>query len=216
MGKREDNKRHKLARLEEEGLRLFLRDGYDRTSIEQIAQAVGVARGTYYLYFPDKLSLFNRLIDQWYTQVLELLTKVAERLNEATTRQECLAIYQEMGIGLAMIALGNRDSFLLTFREARRSGEAGDGLRTRELELFEVICGYTIDAVNRGLISSRNPKLTTLMVFGAVERLYYEFLLDNDIGPVDEVVEDVVSMFAKSMGLPVTSPPADVENQGPT
>ena len=205
MGKREENKRQKLARLEAEGLRLFLRDGYDRTSIEQIAQAVGVARGTYYLYFPDKLSLFNRLVDQWYTPVLELLNQVAQRLTKATTREQCLAIYQEMGVGLAMIALGNRDSFLLTFREARRSGEAGDGLRARELSLFGVICSYTVDAVERGLISSRNPKLTTLMVFGAVERLYYEFLLDNDIGPVDEVVEDVVSMFAKSMGLPVSS-----------
>ena len=87
MGKREENKRKKREALEAEGLRLFLEHGYERTSIEQIAAAAGVARGTFYLYYEDKLQLFLTLVDRWYDLVIGMMEHdVTPGLANATTR----------------------------------------------------------------------------------------------------------------------------------
>ena len=80
MGRREENKQAKRQRLEREGLRLFLEAGYDRTSIEQIAAASEVARGTYYLYFADKHALFATLMERWFDLHLYLANWGTRRL----------------------------------------------------------------------------------------------------------------------------------------
>ena len=203
MGRREEKKKEKRERLEREGLRLFMENGYDRTSIEQIAAASDVARGTFYLYFKDKLTIFETLVDRWQGVTLELMEYVVGKVAEAKTPEECMAVYMEMGMNLALIALSNKDEFLLTFREMRSSGDAGDSLRAFELKLQEVVIGFTQDAMERKLIQVENPTLTVLVVFGAVERLYFEFLVGRDLGDADAIANDAVQMLGKGMGLPV-------------
>ena len=43
---------------------LFTTQGVSKTSIEDIAKAAGVAKGTFYLYFKDKYDLHQRLIQR--------------------------------------------------------------------------------------------------------------------------------------------------------
>src|SRR3954454_20964744 len=42
--------------------KLFLRDGYARTSIRAVAREAGVAEATVYVVFPDNATLLNALI----------------------------------------------------------------------------------------------------------------------------------------------------------
>ncbi len=58
----EKNKRLKKERLEEAGYECFLEYSFEKTSIDQIVQKAGVAKGTFYLYFEDKTQLLNRVI----------------------------------------------------------------------------------------------------------------------------------------------------------
>ena len=46
-------------------LRLFGEKGYERTSIADIAKAVGVAQGLCYRYFPSKEALFDCAVDEY-------------------------------------------------------------------------------------------------------------------------------------------------------
>ncbi len=205
MGRREQNKQAKLERLEAEGLRLFLAEGYDRASIEQIASAAGVARGTYYLYFKDKHALFAAIRDRWSDVVLGTLDDVHKELRLATTREEVLQIYLGLGTGLALIGLANRDEILLAFRESRRTGEVGQGLRAMEVAILDKVTILTEEVVQRGLIELDNPRLACIVIFGAVERLFYEVLLDSDIGDPSEIAQQTVRIFARGMGLPTSA-----------
>ena len=44
------------------GYELFLMKGIEKTSIGDIAERAGVAKGTFYLYFKDKYDLLDKLI----------------------------------------------------------------------------------------------------------------------------------------------------------
>lgn len=46
------------------GYELFLKKGIEKTSIGEIVERAGVAKGTFYLYFKDKYDLLNKLILQ--------------------------------------------------------------------------------------------------------------------------------------------------------
>lgn len=50
-------------------LRLFGENGYEKTSVADIAKEIGVAQGLCYRYFPSKEALFDSAIDQ-YADVL--------------------------------------------------------------------------------------------------------------------------------------------------
>ncbi len=199
MGRREVNKRLKRERLLREGLKRFLEVGYERASVEQIAAAAGVARGTFYLYFDDKRALFQALMDGWHQVVLGLFDDVRARLATAETSEEAWQVYRDMGAALVWVGLANRDEILLAFRESRSSTEAGALLRAWELQVVEQAVRFTEVAVERGLIDVANPRIAVLVVLGAAERLFYEVLLGTDLGDVAQVAQEVVGLFERAM-----------------
>ena len=62
MGRVEENKKLKLTCLMDTAFQLFTTQGIAKTSIADIAQQAGVAKGTFYLYFKDKYDLHEKLV----------------------------------------------------------------------------------------------------------------------------------------------------------
>lgn len=78
MGKWDSNKKQKLEALLNTGFELFQSQGINKTSIADIAEKAGVAKGTFYLYFKDKYDLRNRLIAHKSSQLFETAYKALE------------------------------------------------------------------------------------------------------------------------------------------
>lgn len=62
MNKIDKNKQIKRESLLETAFRLFTSKGIHKTSISDIVEDAGVAKGTFYLYFKDKYDIRNKLI----------------------------------------------------------------------------------------------------------------------------------------------------------
>lgn len=200
MGRREENKRHKRESLLAAGLSSMEHVGYDRASIEQIVRDAGVARGTFYLYYPDKLALFEDLVRPWVDALLALVAGTTEELRGAT-RDDALAVYQRMGLGIAVLGLTHRPVILLALRESRRPGDAGDFLRAQEGRILAAVTGMTELAVARGLIAVEDPALTVRVILGAAERLTFDVLTGVDVGDPLRVADQVVRLFTAAMGV---------------
>ena len=61
MKKTDMNKQKKRTALLDAAYHLFLEKGFAQTTIADIVDAAGVAKGTFYLYFTDKYDLRNRV-----------------------------------------------------------------------------------------------------------------------------------------------------------
>ena len=68
-------------------LKLFGENGYEKTSISDIAKAIGVAQGLCYRYFPSKEALFDSAIEQ-YADVLVEQFIGAEKDDHKTLMEE--------------------------------------------------------------------------------------------------------------------------------
>ncbi|WP_394926577.1 TetR/AcrR family transcriptional regulator [uncultured Robinsoniella sp.] len=70
MSKLESNKKQKKDALLNTAFDLFITKGIQKTSIADIVEKAGVAKGTFYLYFTDKYDLRNKLISHKANQLL--------------------------------------------------------------------------------------------------------------------------------------------------
>ena len=80
----EDGRVSRAQRLREErrsqilrtALALFAERGYHATSIQDIIEAAGVARGTFYLYFESKRAIFAELLDDFFATLAGAVRRV--------------------------------------------------------------------------------------------------------------------------------------------
>ncbi|MDD7463239.1 MAG: TetR/AcrR family transcriptional regulator [Anaerococcus sp.] len=68
---REKNKHKKVNSMLKSALHLFLEKGFDNTSIDEITKKSHVAKGTFYLYFKDKVDIRNKLIIDKSSEIIE-------------------------------------------------------------------------------------------------------------------------------------------------
>lgn len=71
MGKLDIKKKIKSDSLLNTAFELFTAKGINKTSISDIVEKAGVAKGTFYLYFKDKYDLRNKLISHKSNQLFE-------------------------------------------------------------------------------------------------------------------------------------------------
>lgn len=69
MGKIDENKQKKRESLLNTAFKLFTTKGIHNTSISDIVEEAGVAKGTFYLYFKDKYDINSKLILHKSTQL---------------------------------------------------------------------------------------------------------------------------------------------------
>ncbi len=61
----------------DEASRLFLQYGFKKTTVDEIANRVGISKGALYLHFDSKEAIFIEISDQVHTRVLGMLAAVA-------------------------------------------------------------------------------------------------------------------------------------------
>lgn len=160
MGNKLDqNKQQKKETLLNTAFHLFTTKGINKTSISEIAEASGIAKGTFYLYFTDKYDIRNKLIAHESSQVFR---KAAESLAETSlTLLEDKVIFiadnilDQLNENQALLNLINKNLSWGIFKNALIKGsdedidfrsvyeqmiaESGDTIRDPEVMLFLIV-----------------------------------------------------------------------------
>ena len=65
----------------------FAQTGYDKTKMDDIAKRLGLSKGTLYLYFKSKEDLYDSLVLDGFTQVVQRLAELAQQEEPACWRK---------------------------------------------------------------------------------------------------------------------------------
>ncbi|MBM2321565.1 MULTISPECIES: TetR/AcrR family transcriptional regulator [Marivita] len=107
---------------------IFLRDGFEGASVDDIARAAGVSKATLYSYFSDKRLLFMEVATR---QCSEQARISIERIDSTRPPQEVLTliaqqflgfIYSDMGQRIFRICVAESDRFPMIGQEFYHSG----------------------------------------------------------------------------------------------
>lgn len=181
-GVRDTNRLKKAQAIRDAALSLYLARGVEGVSVDDIMKASQMAKGSFYRYFADQAGLMEELMLPLRARMADALEICAAELADSTSR-EAKATFQKIAVILSALLTECPGQVRLYLQECRAPGL---GARRPIVELAKRVTTAAIDITARaqqvGLTKSGNPAVAALTVVGAVERLVFALLHNEDIG----------------------------------
>lgn len=182
MGKADLNKKLKMENLLNTSFELFTSQGINKTSISDIVQKAGVAKGTFYLYFKDKYDIRNRLIAHKSSQ---LFVEAYHALQEADINgfedrlifiMDC--VLDELAANKGLLAFIYKDLSWAVFKKALTTP-----INTEDVDFNEV---YRKMIEESGL-EFRDPEVMMFLIIELVGSTGYSSIMYNDPVKLDDL-----------------------------
>lgn len=200
-GIRDTNRRERIDALSMAAMQLFLARGIEPTTIDDITQSAGMAKGSFYRYFEDKTALVTHLFEPVRGEIEKAMLASSLVLDTETDRAKMVAAWRTLGEGLVSVVFSNVGSVRLYLQESR--GPA-DGARTPIVSLSDMIGRHAIELTRKahthGLLRrSIHPAVSALAVVGAVERLLTALFAGEEIGNPLEVPQALTTLIVDGL-----------------
>lgn len=213
-GRSEDRKKTRKQRredrresLKQAAIEVFSDKGYHQAKVSDIVKHVGVAQGTFYLYYEGKQQLFGELLNDFLTLVVETVANWEPAALE--TRDDLRNELMRVGQMLTDVLNDNRGLTAIFFKEALAVApefdevihEFYDTLGAMLTTFNEILC-------ERGLIEPMNFQILAFSTIGQVERIIAEYVVNQTFGDVDavELVDHLVMLFLSGTSVAIDSP----------
>ena len=202
-GPRATNRRERSKALADAALRLFLERGIDGVTIDDITQATGVAKGTFYRYFQDKAALVDALVAPARGEILTGLETCQRALQRARDVESMFEAYRAVGAVLAGFMLTHPGVVRLYLQESRGPA-SGARLKVVELsaQISRLAVRITEKAHTHGLLRPIHPAVSALAVVGAVERLLLAVLREEQVGNPLEIPDALTTIVLDGLRRP--------------
>ncbi|RMG12829.1 MAG: TetR/AcrR family transcriptional regulator, partial [Planctomycetota bacterium] len=193
-GKRDRNRRERTAALLDAALTLFLERGVEGVSIEAIAGAAGLAKGSFYRYFQGKPELVAALVAPVREELRAALERARAALAVAEAPLAVLAAYADLAAAVEATLRAHPRLARLYLQEARAPATPA---RRPLAALSEFVAASAIEltreAQARGLLRPVPATVSALAVVGAAERLLEAWLA----GQLDGAGEGVAAALVE-------------------
>lgn len=172
----------------QEALRLFSQAGYHGTSLQEIADELGITRPAFYYYFNSKDELLWRLIGNLGDQLLEESRPIVA--TDASPSQKM----RDLLVAHTLTILGNRDAFKIYFTERHLVGTRRDRqLRRGEEQYHRLFENVIRDGQAEGMFRDDNANVLALLVTGLANSAlqWFQPRRDLSLDDISELVADL-------------------------
>ena len=190
MGKLENNKQQKRTSILDTAFKLFTTQGVSKTSIAEISQKAGIAKGTFYLYFQDKYDIRNKLISHEASKLFKnSVTALNSYADEEKTKNPDFTItFTEQIVFIAdhIINALNNNQTLLTFisknlswgifKEALTTNVAEDDINFRDI-YYEML--------SESGLNLKEPEIMLFMIVELISSTCYSAILYKEPADID-------------------------------
>ena len=190
MGKLENNKQQKRTSILDTAFKLFTTQGVSKTSIAEISQKAGIAKGTFYLYFKDKYDKRNKLISHEASKLFKnSVTALNSYADEEKTKNPDFTItFTEQIVFIAdhIINALNNNQTLLTFisknlswgifKEALTTNVAEDDINFRDI-YYEML--------SESGLNLKEPEIMLFMIVELISSTCYSAILYKEPADID-------------------------------
>ncbi len=173
---------------------LFSQKSYHDVTMDDIAEKVGVAKGTIYLYFDSKENLYLEIMEETYEEIESILEKETAKSDPAPVKLKKVLglIFKFYLQNLDVLRILSRDETHLI----REHYEFTEHWRLRRIKLYEKILEK---GVNEGSFRPSNTELTALIIFGLVRSVMFYYKTEKN---AESIAEEVFSMISEGILAP--------------
>jgi AcrR family transcriptional regulator len=182
------------ARLLEAAERIFTESGYHDASVTRIAEAAGVAPGTFYLYFESKLQVFDEVVE-------DLNRRVRQAMSEASALGRTRAEAERLGFRAFFRFTTQHPGLYRVIRQAEFVSP-----RSLRLHYSRIVDGYVEalrSAMQFGEVVAGDPEVMAWALMGIGEMVGLRWILWED-GPEEiseAVFDEVIAFVRRGLGI---------------
>lgn len=181
MSKADDKKQLKRITLLNTAFDLFTTKGLHNTSISDIVEKAGVAKGTFYLYFKDKYDINTKLIAHKSSQLIDAATERMNKQNLPDLKSKILFLINDLldvlDSNKTLLLFISKNLGLGFFRYAANS-ENPDTQKFHEV--YQDLLRQHGDTI-------RNPEIMMYMIVELIGGCCYSSILYNEPVPMKEL-----------------------------
>ncbi len=186
---------------------LFLSNGYEATSLENIAKAAGASKTTIYRNFGDKADLFGIIFNRFIEPIWPTLVNVCI---EGKSPREVLSAFGHQMVSTTILNPDGIAFMRLIYRESPRFPELTRIFGETERTTINVVAGYLRLATQQKLLRLTDPDWAASQFLELIWGILSRRLLIGTISFPDEterqrVVESAVALFLNGVGEPSTA-----------
>jgi AcrR family transcriptional regulator len=148
--------------LVDTALALFAEQGYDATSIKQIAERAGGAVGLLYHYFPSKSAVLTAVLER-HSFLPELRALLLVEHDQPAAR-----VLRDVAEGYSALFERKEPLFRLMLRESQSNAEVAACLQAVVTEGLAALSAYLQTRVETGELRSHDTSLTARTLMGTV------------------------------------------------
>jgi AcrR family transcriptional regulator len=169
--------------------------GFEATKISEIVAYAGVAQGTFYLYFPSKISLILALAEDMNTRLLASVQQVFER---TSTLSEAI----EAAVSAAFDELGQYKDVLGILHSRVSIAEYYEECRKLDAPFYDFITAMIRQSQAAGLMTaSAHPEISAQLIIGLLEHAAHACFILNTQQPTDAYIAEVVRFIRDGLGV---------------
>ena len=178
--------------------RVFARRGFSDATVDEIATAAGIAKGTVYLYFPSKKDIYLAALKEG---LVELRERTRLNMREAAGIRAKLRSFIATRIGYAE---ANRDFIHIYHAEISNLPKSAAGFddefRQLYLQQANLLEAELRAAVKRGEIRPIRTDFAAFLIYDMVRGVMAQRLLRWSKAEISEDIELLESMIWKGLG----------------
>jgi AcrR family transcriptional regulator len=170
---------------------VFATKGYHVAKVDDIVAAAKVAKGTFYLYFPDKRSIFAELVDGLFVRLGATILRVDPEADvEAQVKHNIRAIVAVLldDRAVTQILLSYATGLDPAFQEKLQSFY--DGVK-------QLLGDSLIEGQKLGIVEDGDARLYATFTIGALKEILFENAIARPSHPREEIVNGLFHMLER-------------------
>lgn len=173
----QETREARRSQIKETALRVFSEKGYHETSISDLVDAAGVARGTFYLYFDGKDAIFLELLDDLTAHLRANITGIDLAPGAAPMAEQIHAIV----VRLLRTVVDNRPLTKIIFREAvGLHASVDERLQSFDRELHGYVARSLSVGAALGVTRAVDPEVSAACVIGSLREIIHRTVVSSD------------------------------------
>jgi AcrR family transcriptional regulator len=167
---------------------VFARHGYHDAKIDDIVAAAGIARGTFYLYFEDKRTVFEEIVDRAFAQIGMAIVRVDPKDTGRTVADQ---VHENIRRIVGTL-LEDRPTTKILLADAVGLDPAFD----RKLRSFsEIVENLLVESLREGqelgVVAPGDARMFAYLILGAMKEILYQVVRRDAAYSEKEIVDGI-------------------------
>ncbi len=170
--------------------------GFEATTVSEIVASAGVAQGTFYLYFPSKVSLVEALCEEMFAQILEAV-------HAAITSAESFAAGLGAGVQAVFEESQNYQDVLEIINARLGFLSTPSELAKLDEPYYQLVKAFIEQGQTSGEVRvDADPDLSARLVVGMIERATEDCFLYRPELPSEPYIKEVTRFILRALEPP--------------